>query len=118
VRTYQRAHDLPYTGVLDQPTWASLDRGSIKRRVVTGFTPARAANHGVDAYSRTTLAKGRAAKAVMILQIALRLPVADRNGYFGAVTQAAVQRIQTGAGLVADGVVQAEEWKAIRAAIG
>ncbi|MET0928749.1 MAG: peptidoglycan-binding protein [Aeromicrobium sp.] len=116
VRNYQRAHDLPATGVLDQPTWASLDRGSVTRRVVKGYTPARAAKQGLASYSRNTLAKGRAAKAVALLQTALRLPVADRNGYFGAVTFAAVQRLQTRAGLEPDGIVQAEEWQALRAA--
>lgn len=116
VRTYQRAHDLPSTGVMDQPTWASIDRGSITRRTVKGFTPARAAKHGLASYSRSTLAKGRAATSVVLLQTALRLPVADRNGYFGAVTFAAVQRAQTRAGLEPDGIVRAEEWQALRAA--
>ncbi|MET0448704.1 MAG: peptidoglycan-binding protein, partial [Aeromicrobium sp.] len=116
VRAYQRAHDLPGTGTLDQPTWASLDRGSVTKRVVSGFSPARAAKQGLAKYSRTRLAKGRAAKAVVLLQTALRLPVADRNGYFGAVTFAAVQKAQRRAGLEPDGVVRAEEWRALRAA--
>ncbi|MCW2840372.1 MAG: hypothetical protein JWR55_1855 [Aeromicrobium sp.] len=116
VRTYQRAHDLPGTGVLDQPTWASLDRASITRRVVIGYTPARAAKQGLASYARSTLAKGRAAKAVVLLQTALRLPLADRNGYLGSVTVAAVQRLQSASGLEPDGVVRAEEWQALRAA--
>lgn len=117
VRDYQRAHDLPYTGALDQPTWASLDRGSVTKRVVNGYTPLKAARYGVDHYSGTTLAKGRTAKAVVILQTALGFRVADRNGYFGPVTRAAVQQVETAAGLAPDGIVRAAEWKAIRARI-
>lgn len=117
VRTYQQAHDLPVTGALDQPTWASLDRASVTKRVVNGYTPLKAARYGVEKYSRTTLGSGRAAKSVVILQTALGFRLADRNGYFGRVTRAAVQQVQTEAGLAPDGVVRAAEWKAIRARI-
>lgn len=115
VRAYQQAHDLPFTGVLDQPTWASLDRASVTKRVVNGYTRTTAARYGVDHYSGTTLAKGRTSKAVVILQTALGLRLADRNGYFSRVTLAAVQQVQTNAGLVPDGIVRGEEWAAIRA---
>lgn len=118
VRGYQRAHELPVTGTLDHPTWASLDRPSITRRTVAGFTRSKAAAYGVAHYSGKTLAPGRAATAVAILQTALALPVADRTGYFGPGTRAAVVAMQTRAGLVADGVVSGEEWQAIRSAAG
>lgn len=117
VRNYQRAHDLPFTGALDQPTWASLDRASVTKRVVNGYTRIKAARYGVERLSRTTLSKGRTAKAVVILQTALGFRLADRNGYFGEVTRAAVQKVQSDAGLVPDGVVRAAEWKAIRAQV-
>jgi peptidoglycan hydrolase-like protein with peptidoglycan-binding domain len=117
-RAYQRAHDLPVTGALDQPTWGSLDRPSTRRRSVTGFTRVKAAAYGVKHYSSTRLAPGRAARAIVILQTALGLPAVDRNGYYGPVTKAAVVRLQTAAGLGADGVVGGEEWRAIRAAAG
>jgi peptidoglycan hydrolase-like protein with peptidoglycan-binding domain len=117
VRTYQRSHDLPATGAVDQPTWASLDRPSVRKRAVKGFSRWKAAVHGVDHYSGTTLSQGRAAKAVAVLQTALGLPVADRNGYFGTVTRAAVMKVEARAGLPADGVVRGEEWQAIRAAL-
>jgi peptidoglycan hydrolase-like protein with peptidoglycan-binding domain len=117
VRAYQRAHDLPTTGAVDQPTWASLDRSSIKKRTVKGFTAWKAVTYGVKHYGGTTLSQGRAAKAVAILQTALGMRVADRNGYFGPLTQAAVVKVQAAAGLVPDGVVRAEEWQAIRSAI-
>jgi peptidoglycan hydrolase-like protein with peptidoglycan-binding domain len=117
-RAYQRAHDLPVTGALDQPTWGALDRSSTRRRTVTGFTRRRAAAHGVTHYSATTLSPGRAAAAVAILQTALGLPVVDRNGFYGPVTRAAVERVQAAAGLTTDGVVDGPEWQAIRAATG
>lgn len=113
-RAYQRAHELPVTGALDQPTWGSLDRGSVKRRSVPRMSASRAAARGVDRYSGTSLSPGRAHAAVAVLQTALRMPVADRNGYFGPATQAAVVRLQASAGLATDGVVGAEEWRAIR----
>lgn len=117
-RAYQRAHDLPVTGALDQPTWGSLDRGSITRRSVPAMSAAKAAARGVDKYSGSSLSQGRAGAAVAVLQTALKMPTADRNGYFGPLTRAAVVRLQSAAGLAADGVVGAEEWRAIRSRLG
>jgi peptidoglycan hydrolase-like protein with peptidoglycan-binding domain len=117
VTAYQRAHELPTTGAMDQPTWASLDRAAITRRTVKGYTPAKAAAYGVKSYSGSTLSQGRASKAVLMLQIALGLKNADRNGYFGPLTQAAIMRVERSAGLPADGVVGAREWRAIWVAI-
>jgi peptidoglycan hydrolase-like protein with peptidoglycan-binding domain len=54
---------------------------------------------------------------VAILQKALGLSLADRNGYFGPITRAAVVRVQQKVGLAADGVVSGEEWKAIRSSL-
>ncbi len=118
VRSYQLAHDLPLTGALDQPTWASLDRSSVKKRVVNGYTRAKAANYGAERYCGNTLASGRTTKAVVILQTALGMPLADRNGYFGRVTRGLVQQLQTNAGLVPSGVVGAAEWKVIQTLAG
>ncbi|MBD8606838.1 peptidoglycan-binding protein [Aeromicrobium sp. CFBP 8757] len=117
-RAHQRAHDLPMTGALDQPTWGSLDRGSIRRRTVAKLSRRQAAARGVARYSSTSIAPGRAAEAVVVLQTALGLATADRNGFYGPVTRAAVERVQAGAGLAVDGVVDGPEWQAIRAALG
>ncbi|KAA1374901.1 peptidoglycan-binding domain-containing protein [Aeromicrobium fastidiosum] len=117
-RAWQRVHELPVTGALDHPTWASLDRPSITRRTVTGFTRSKAAAYGVAHYSGKTLAPGRAAKAVAILQTGLGMQAVDRTGYFGPGTLAAVVELQRRAGLVADGLVSGEEWRAIRSAAG
>ncbi len=116
-RAYQRAHDLPVTGALDQPTWGSLDRGSIRRRTVAKLSRRQAAARGVSQYASTSLAPGRAAAAIVVLQTALGLPTADRNGFYGPVTRAAVERVQSAAGLAVDGVVDGPEWRAVRAAL-
>lgn len=117
VKKYQRAHDLPASGALDQPTWASLSPSSITYRSVKGYSPAKAIKYGNKHYAKSTFKRGRVHRGVVFLQTALALPAADRNGYFDAVTVAAVKKMQSAAGLKADGVVRAEEWRAMAAAI-
>lgn len=117
VTGYQRAHELPTTGAMDQPTWASLDRTSITRRTVKGYTAWKAVTYGLKHYSRTKLSQGRSAKAVLMLQTALGMRLADRTGYFGPATRTAVMRVETAAGLVRDGAVGGQEWQAIRSVI-
>lgn len=118
VRRYQRAHDLPPTGVLDQPTWASLSPGDVTSRVVGGHTRRTATTYGIEHYASSTIGRGRAGKPVAVLQAALGMPRADRNGYYGAVTLAAVKEVQGAAGLSRDGIVRAEEWQALRSQLG
>jgi peptidoglycan hydrolase-like protein with peptidoglycan-binding domain len=113
VKNYQVAHDIPRTGVLDQPTWASLSPTSVTTRVVKGYTQSEAAAYGLDHYANTTVRSSDVSKSVMFLQIALHLAVDDRNGYFGAVTLAAVKAMQTRAGLEPSGVVGTAEWQAL-----
>ncbi len=118
VRKYQRAHELPPTGTIDQPTWASLDRSSVKRRVVTGFNRTSAVRHGVAHFSATTIAPGGVGPEVVILQTALGMRRADRNGWFGPITTAAVAALEHRAGLSPDGVVGGDEWRALGATLG
>ncbi|TGN31653.1 peptidoglycan-binding domain-containing protein [Aeromicrobium chenweiae] len=117
VRRYQRAHDIPYTGVLDQPTWASLSPSSVKSRTVKSYTRASAIAHGVKHYGGSTIRKGQVGKAVLILQRALGLRRADRNGFYDAVTLAAVKKVQGRAGMGRDGLVRAAEWQAMAKAL-
>jgi len=117
VKTYQRDHDLPVTGTLDQPTWASLSPSSITSNVVDGYTKGEAITYGVENYSGSTIKQGQVGKAALFLQTALGMPVADRNGFFNTKTLAAVQKLQASAGLTQDGVVRAEEWEAMAAAL-
>lgn len=117
VKAYQRAHDLPVTGALDQPTWGSMSPGSVKSRSVSGYSAARAAAYGLKHYSGSTFKRGRAHRGVVFLQRALGIPKATRNGYYDAVTLAAVTKLQAAAGLKADGAVRAEEWRALVASL-
>lgn len=118
VNTYQRAHDIPNTGALDQPTWASLSPSSVTSNAVAGFTQREAIQHGIQNYSGSTIQRGYVGKAALYLQTALRMPTADRNGYFNTVTLAAVKKLQASAGLTQDGIVRAEEWHAMADALG
>jgi peptidoglycan hydrolase-like protein with peptidoglycan-binding domain len=117
VRKYQAAHDIPYTGALDQPTWASLSPSSVTSSAVAGVTRAEAIQYGLSRYAASTIKPGYVGRASLFVQTALGMPTADRNGYFGSVTRAAVQRLQASAGLTQDGVVGAEEWQAMAAAL-
>ena len=117
VKAYQKAHDIPYTGALDQPTWASLSPSSMTSNAVAGYTRSEAIRYGVLNYSDNTFQRGYVGKAAMMLQTALGMPTRDRNGFFNTVTLAAVQRLQASAGLTQDGIVRAEEWQALADAL-
>ncbi len=113
VKAYQQDHDLPLTGTLDQPTWASLSPSSITSNVVDGYAKGEAIAYGAQNYSGSTIKQGQVGKAALFLQTALGMPAADRNGFFNTKTLAAVQELQASAGLTQDGVVRAEEWQAM-----
>ena len=118
VNAYQRAHDIPYTAALDQPTWASLSPSSVTTNAVAGYTQREAVDYGVATYSGSTISRGYVGRAALFLQTALGMPTADRNGYFSTATLAAVKRLQASAGLTQDGIVRAEEWRAMADALG
>lgn len=115
LRTYQLAHDLPVTGTLDIPTWASLIPSKATGDVTAGYSSEQAAAYTLAHYYDTTLRKGSVGRSTKFLQLALGLKSADRNGYFGAVTVAAVKKLQGSAGLEQTGIVGKPEWKAISA---
>jgi peptidoglycan hydrolase-like protein with peptidoglycan-binding domain len=110
VTAYQRAHDLPVTGVLDNPTWASLAPGSVTWNVTEGYTPLRAARYARTALGQPTLHRGSAGAAVAFLQTALRMRVADRNGLLARRTAAAVRAFKAKHGLVRNAVVNTQVW--------
>ncbi|CAN5213144.1 hypothetical protein BH09ACT10_BH09ACT10_17380 [soil metagenome] len=115
VKAYQKAHDLPITGGLDQPTWASLRPTKVKSDVSKGYDVATLATYSLKKYGSTTLKSKSAGKAVLYLQNVLGLALADSNGYFGPKTVAATKALQKSAGLKQTGVVGKAEWSALAA---
>lgn len=111
VRAYQLAHDLPITGTLDVPTWASLFPSQATSDVTAGYTPAAAASYGLANYSGTTLRLASVGKSTKFLQRALGMRTADRNGYFGVVTEAAVKKLQADHGREQTGIAGKAEWE-------
>lgn len=117
VRRYQAAHDIPWSGALDQPTWASLSPSSVTSNALAGVTRSEAISYGLSHYADSSIKSGYVGRASLYVQTALGLPTADRNGYFSSVTRAAVQELQASAGLTQDGVVGADEWRAMADAL-
>lgn len=108
VIAYQKAHDLPRTGALDKPTWASLDPATAQRNVPS-WTPGAAATWARNNGS-PVVARGVSGKVVYALQTALRLDPASRTGFYGAGTRAAVLAFKQDHGLPRTGRVDAAVW--------
>lgn len=114
VRRFQQANELPHTGTLDAPTWSTLSPADVTSRTTSGYTQDKAIAYGLE--RSPTLSKPMVGTDVAILQIALRMPIAQRNGYFGPLTVAAVKRLQAASGLSQTGRVGKAEWQAMAAA--
>ncbi len=107
VLRYQRTHDLPRTGAVDDPTWARLGAGRLEAPAWTAREAADAAHSMGD----PELSRGAAGRGAYALQVALRMPAADRTGYFGPRTAQAVLEGKRAVGLVDDNArVTAELW--------
>jgi hypothetical protein len=108
---YQRSHDLPRTGALDGPTWASLDPAS-RQQSAPRWTPAEAV-----AWARRngspTLRRQSAGTVVYALQIALRMPDRLRTGFLGRRTAAVVSRFRTTHEMTPSGIVSPGVWDAL-----
>lgn len=113
VKAYQKKHDLPRNGVLDQPTWSSLTPTKVRSDVAAGFSPYKAATYGLKKYGKTSIGKNATGKAALMVQVALAVRPADRNGYLGPQTRAAVKRLQKSARLKQTGKVSKAEWAAL-----
>ena len=114
VLRYQRRHDLPRTGALDKPTWASLSPGT-RSQSVPDWTPQEAATWAVDVAGSPLLRRGAAGRAVFALQTALRLPDGLRTGYYGGRTAAAVLSFKDAHGLPHSYAVTPAVWEGLRA---
>ena len=112
---YQKAHDLPPTATLDQPTWSSLVPASTTWDAAGSMTSSEAARYGAKNYP-TTLGPWATGKSVLVLQVALAVPRADRNGYLGPRTVAAVKARQQALGRPVTGRWSKADWAALAAA--
>lgn len=113
VKAYQKAHDLPWSGALDVPTWASLRPTEVTSSVIEGYTAKTAAAYGLANYASRTLSERNAGKPVIFAQLALGMAPKMRNGYFGPLTTTAVKNFQKARGLAQTGTVTNVEWKAL-----
>jgi peptidoglycan hydrolase-like protein with peptidoglycan-binding domain len=116
VKAYQSAHDLPRTGALDQPTWASLSPGSITSSASKGLSRRAAVQKGIASHT-ATIERHRTGRSVLYLQVALAMPAADRNGYTGVNTVAAVKRQQEALGRPVTGRWVRADWDALAASL-
>ncbi len=112
VLAYQGAHDLPRTGAVDKPTWASMVPSS-RRMTAPTWTRHEAIQWGRTNASETVLRRGSTGRAVYALQIALDVPDSVRNGLLGRRTAAAVVAFKSEHGLARNAVVNAAVWQAL-----
>jgi hypothetical protein len=116
VLAYQRSHDLPPTGALDDATWASLDPATSTLHA-PDWNP-RAAVQWAHTSGDPTIHRGGAGKAVFALQTALRIDRPLRNGFYGRQTRVAVIALKQSAGLPATALVNADVWALLPTAPG
>jgi peptidoglycan hydrolase-like protein with peptidoglycan-binding domain len=112
VLAYQGAHDLPRTGAVDKPTWASLVPSS-RRMNAPAWTRSEAVQWGRSNAAETVLRRGSTGRAVYALQVALDVPDSVRNGLLGRRTSAAVIAFKTDHGLARNAVVNEAVWQAL-----
>jgi peptidoglycan hydrolase-like protein with peptidoglycan-binding domain len=105
---YQRSHELPRTGAVDGPTWASLDPADADSNVPR-WRPREALAWARDA-GYPALGPRDGGKAVYALQTALGLRSQLRTGFFGRRTRAAVIAVKTDGGMPKTAQVDAEVW--------
>jgi peptidoglycan hydrolase-like protein with peptidoglycan-binding domain len=117
VLAYQKKYDVPQTSVLDKPTWSSLVPSSITSDASAGYAggDGSAARYGLEHYSGSAVKRYDAGKAVLFLQVALKVSSKARTGYFGDYTLARLKAFQTAHGLEPTGVAGRAEWEAMAA---
>ncbi|WP_338748296.1 peptidoglycan-binding domain-containing protein [Janibacter alittae] len=94
VRSFQTAHGLPVTGVVDEQTWDALE----------------ATKYPFLAYRTTVLKPGSTGPAVTALQSRLGM---FSDGVYGPATEQAVRSLQERNGLTRTGYVGAVTWQAL-----
>lgn len=109
VLRFQRNHDLPRTGALDKPTWASLKPASARLNV-PDWTPREALAWARQDGGSPTLHRASAGKSVYALQVAMDLPDQWRTGFFGRRTATTVIDLKSTHGLPATSRVDTAFW--------
>lgn len=109
--TYQSSHELPRTGAVDDPTWASLLPSSIKASKPT-WTPTAGARWA-ERRGYPEVRVRDAGRRVYALQCALRLPQSMRTSYYGAATKDAVIAAKADLGLARTPRATPELWAAL-----
>lgn len=112
VKAYQKRHDLPFTGVLDQPTWASLVPAKVTSDAAEGLSSEEAADLGARRYD-DPMSERSTGTSVLVLQVALGMDRADRNGYYGPLTVAAVRARQESLQRPLTGTWTQADWAAL-----
>jgi len=111
VLEYQKEHDLPRTGAVDDPTWVSLDPSLVK--ATTREWKPKAAVRWAARKDYPDIRRGEAGKAVAALQAALRLDPALRSGYYGSATRDAVRDAKRRLGLTVTPRVTPDLWRGL-----
>jgi len=105
LKKWQKAAGIPVTGVVDNPTWATLPTATAEKACGqtvsgTGVTPTCA-----------ILTRGASGLAVAVLQRAVSLRV---DGSFGSATASAVKKAQRDAKLSVTGATNVKTWRALK----
>lgn len=123
VRTYQRTHGIPTTGVVGPMTWASLtkDLKAMRNKAKHAKKHAKSAKRSkqskrskrskTNSITAMTLQVGDRGAAVLFLQ--KELGVQPQSGYFGPITESFVKALQTAAKLPVTGIVDAKTWRKV-----
>ena len=113
VLAYQKSHDAPQTGALDETTWVALAPGSVSYDAADDLGETAARLLGQRRYDDLELKPGSAGRAVLVLQKALGRDEHRRTGYFGRSLEARVKLAQKRLGLKPTGVWNANDWAAL-----
>ena len=111
VATFQRKLGLDPTGVVNAATWRRLGNRVTPPTSGTTVSPESPgpALATIDPDAAPRLGMGQSSHWVVAVQRSLR--VSPTSGYFGTVTESAVQRFQRSKGLTVTGVVNRATWR-------
>ena len=118
VESFQRAYDLPVTGVVDVTTWNALYDAYIG---IIDSLPEAAFYGSIRPYPGLPLSVGARGQEVIYLQeylnaiarVYTEIPTVTVDGMFGPATEAQVRAFQQFVGLPVDGVAGLDTWYAI-----